>query len=414
MERANMEDDRRARERQIMDEGLNLWQQKKKEDDDMSYREREEAREFSKMRMFGRPGHGAPTVDNRKKRFTEHQFDKLRHNNPDMVTSEAEFRPPPPPSYSRFHHDEVDNTDAMAFGRPGCGAPQRTKSGRIRTAIFGNPEIRFQANESVKKTINNNIRYTADRGFKEEYSQQLEGQIRERKENEDKEKNMSREYAKQLEEVEGLQWGKPGPGGAYWRNSALTGQNFFDKMGWCGSADPRKRQFETKHSEADEMRKEIEEIKVKTDNEHRNIMSSEGMELVPLMKDKQTGKPHKDPSTGYMMSHGLSSTDVTRLADKAGGGILSTRNPMDDRKRYSDTLNSQIHEKVDYNQRNRQFDEEQQKRHYESWDSFWGRPGYGAPKHGGGQKGNLMKMLHYPDKAPNNVELITLERLPCK
>ena len=32
------------------------------------------------------------------------------------------------------------------------------------------------------------------------------------------------------EEVEGLQWGKPGPGGAYWRNSALTGQNFFDKM----------------------------------------------------------------------------------------------------------------------------------------------------------------------------------------
>ena len=89
---------------------------------------------------------------------------------------------------------------------------------------------------------------------------------------------------------------------------------------------------------------------------------------------------------------------------------------MDDRKRYSDTLNSQvhyqtkrgnkninhysfqIHEKVDYNQRNRQFDEEQQKRHYESWDSFWGRPGYGAPKHGAPSKGNLMKMLHYPDK----------------
>ena len=92
---------------------------------------------------------------------------------------------------------------------------------------------------------------------------------------------------------------------------------------------------------------------------------------------------------------------------------------MDDRKRYSDTLNSQvqkpqvwsveltsaipfqIHEKVDYNQRNRQFDEEQQKRHYESWDSFWGRPGYGAPKHGAPSKGNLMKMLHYPDKVGN-------------
>ena len=32
------------------------------------------------------------------------------------------------------------------------------------------------------------------------------------------------------QDVEGLQWGKPGPGGAYWRNSAVTGQGFFDKM----------------------------------------------------------------------------------------------------------------------------------------------------------------------------------------
>ena len=91
------------------------------------------------------------------------------------------------------------------------------------------------------------------------------------------------------EEVEGLQWGKPGPGGAYWRNSAITGQGFFDKMvrnslalntglagccqGWCGSADPRKRQYEMKHSEADEIRKEIEDMKVKKEMEHQDITS---------------------------------------------------------------------------------------------------------------------------------------------
>ena len=96
------------------------------------------------------------------------------------------------------------------------------------------------------------------------------------------------------------------------------------------------------------------------------------------------------------------------------GGILSARHPLDDRKRYSDTLNSQVCEKSDYNSRTRQFEEEQQKRHFESWESFWGSPGYGAPKPAGTTKGNLMKMLHYPEKAPNNVELITLERLPCK
>ena len=35
---------------------------------------------------------------------------------------------------------------------------------------------------------------------------------------------------RELERLEGEQWGKPGPGGAYWRPSAITGQGFFDKM----------------------------------------------------------------------------------------------------------------------------------------------------------------------------------------
>lgn len=32
------------------------------------------------------------------------------------------------------------------------------------------------------------------------------------------------------QQYEGLQWGRPGPGGVYWRQSALTGQRFFDNM----------------------------------------------------------------------------------------------------------------------------------------------------------------------------------------
>ena len=40
-----------------------------------------------------------------------------------------------------------------------------------------------------------------------------------------------------------------------------------------------------------------------------------GVELVPLLKEMSTGKPRKDPATGYMMSHSLSSTDVTKSAD---------------------------------------------------------------------------------------------------
>ena len=57
---------------------------------------------------------------------------------------------------------------------------------------------RFQVNESVRKTINNNIRYATDREEKAVYGQQLEDQIRQRRETEEKEKVQSREIARQL------------------------------------------------------------------------------------------------------------------------------------------------------------------------------------------------------------------------
>ena len=60
----------------------------------------------------------------------------------------------------------------------------------------------------------------------------------------------------------------------------------------------------------------------------------------------------------------------------------------------------QVADKQDYNRHSREYDEEQQKQHFQSWETFWGRPGYGAPREVV-QKGNLMKMLHYPEKVVN-------------
>ena len=57
----------------------------------------------------------------------------------------------------------------------------------------------------------------------------------------------------------------------------------------------------------------------------------------------------------------------------------------------------QVTERNDISSRSREFDEAQQKRHFESWETFWGRPGNGASREVV-QKGNLMKMLHYPEK----------------
>ena len=63
--------------------------------------------------------------------------------------------------------------DVMTFGRPGCGAPVRTRSGRLRTILVGNPEIRFQNNESVQKTIYNTIRYQQNKEDQEQYKRDL-------------------------------------------------------------------------------------------------------------------------------------------------------------------------------------------------------------------------------------------------
>ena len=67
-------------------------------------------------------------------------------------------------------------------------------------------------------------------------------------------------------------------------------------------------------------------------------------------------------------------------------------------------------------QRARMMEEEQQSQHFQQWDTFWGRPGYGAPRDSI-LKENLIKNLYFAEegkRVPNNVELITLERLPVK
>ena len=46
------------------------------------------------------------------------------------------------------------------------------------------------------------------------------------------------------------------------------------------------------------------------------MISQVGTELAPLLKHAVTGKPRKDPDTGYMMNHSLGTTDVTRMAVK--------------------------------------------------------------------------------------------------
>ena len=56
------------------------------------------------------------------------------------------------------------------------------------------------------------------------------------------------------------------------------------------------------------------------------------------------------------------------------------RHDVDDGCHRSNDDLIEVADKLDYNRHNREYDEEQQKQHFQSWETFWGRPGYGAPR----------------------------------
>ena len=130
--------------------------------------------------------------------------------------------------------------------------------------------------------------------------------------------------------------------------------------------------------------------------------------------DKVTGKPKRDPSTGYMMNHSLSTTDVTQLATSKGyivyvyyfaycidrrltcitlsncpciqapalarcreqAAVLGATHRLM-QKYLSINMNhltaGQVAEKTNIGQLGRKMDDQQQRQHFESWESYWGR-----------------------------------------
>ena len=73
-----------------------------------------------------------------------------------------------------------------------------------------------------------------------------------------------------------------------------------------------------------------------------------GVELVPLLKNKATGNPRKDPNTGYMMSQTNPSTDVTRAQDPGHRELPAypRQSPLEEKKTYYTELANQVVSKV--------------------------------------------------------------------
>jgi len=59
------------------------------------------------------------------------------------------------------------------MGRPGGGAPVRSKSGKLKNARVEDPQLRFQWNNAVRKMVDIDLRYRAPLAEQRAYKEDL-------------------------------------------------------------------------------------------------------------------------------------------------------------------------------------------------------------------------------------------------
>ena len=93
------------------------------------------------------------------------------------------------------------------------------------------------------------------------------------------------------------------------------------------------------------------------------------------------------------MNYPLGRRERSTEPDGGGGG---------GRRRYLEVLMDQVQSKMAGQMEKRKLDDDHMQSHFQHFDGYWGRPGFGAPWQGKGpQKENLMKILHYPTTKVN-------------
>ncbi|XP_021919080.1 uncharacterized protein LOC110829556 [Zootermopsis nevadensis] len=158
MERNSGDAKRRDRERIMVQEGIELWKQKKQVDQSKRIQEQRELREMlSQYSPWGRPGCGAPNADGIRKRKLHQQ--------------------------GLFAEEDKKNLGA-ATDRSWSSTPQRGSSGQQKqksTAYKADPILRFQFNEPVRRCVDNVLRYRKNNQDKQAYRQELDALVSEKR-----------------------------------------------------------------------------------------------------------------------------------------------------------------------------------------------------------------------------------------
>uniref|UniRef100_A0A8W7NYX3 Uncharacterized protein n=1 Tax=Anopheles coluzzii TaxID=1518534 RepID=A0A8W7NYX3_ANOCL len=237
-------------------------------------------------------------------------------------------------------------------GAGGGGAPIRSASGQIVTGLTDDPIISF--NDANRYHVDNELRYKTSPAQKQTYRAELDRIVAE-KEN----------RARKAEEGPvpaggrpngGGPWGKPGPGGKPWRPPKNVGHNFMKSMGWTNKETLQDLDLEL----VSRMQRQLEE-----ENRFLKRFSNCCSRCVCqcISNTLEQGPPTGGVGGG---SAGAARDAINSLARRTDDGYLTDLcNQMSQKQRKVETV--------------RAMEFETSRQHFETWSSFWGRPGHGAP-----------------------------------
>ncbi|KAB0800502.1 hypothetical protein PPYR_06242 [Photinus pyralis] len=259
---------------------------------------------------------------------------------------------PQPRGYRNLKLDEIipsESVRPLGLGRSVVGRPQiRTKE---------HPIIRFQWNEDLRKCVDNTIRYKTSKEQCTQYRKQLDAQVAERKMREKWEKENETEF---------------------YRRSGWSTENTLKSL-----ASKPDNHHEGILKEYENFKKAVnsEGVRLEGDKSRNDRFLNERIEsalnkrrLSPLKREKVNGEElvsllAKQRVVPKKMH--LGTTDVTR------GNNETKKHTGSD---YLQNLTNQMEVKRQYVQELKEIDVGNVRRHFESLDNFWGRPGNGAPR----------------------------------
>ncbi|XP_045765676.1 uncharacterized protein LOC123867612 [Maniola jurtina] len=127
-----------------------------------------------------------------------------------------------------YPEDELKGVSAHELNRR-WSLFRRRQRGRTPLRLREDPQLCYA--ELLRQTVDNDIRYRQTPREQQAYKQILDDMVVKRQKALDEEIRRDMEYERKMQTMDGP-WGKPGPGGAIWRNPRDIGLNFSKSMGW--------------------------------------------------------------------------------------------------------------------------------------------------------------------------------------